>query len=361
MNPTQELSNIGQSIWLDNITRDMLDDGTLSRYINEFSVTGLTSNPTIFFKAIANTRSYDDAIRRPSASQLTNEDLFFELALQDLTRAADRFLPVYQRTGGADGFVSLEVSPLLAHDAERSTMAALDLHEKANRSNLFIKIPGTAQGNQAIEDAVAAGVPINVTLLFSKEQYLASANAYIRGMERRAAAGLSLDIPSVASLFISRWDQSIAGKVAPALRNTLGIAVGQQVYKAYCDLLDSERWQRIAALGAKPQRLLFASTGTKDPTASDFMYVAALAAPNTINTIPEKTLLAFREHGRLAGVLPRDGGASESVLENFENIGIDVAKLAVTLQAQGTESFNESWRELLAVIQAKSAKLLQTA
>jgi transaldolase len=325
MNATQELHNLGQSLWLDNITRDLLDNGTLKRYIDEFSITGLTSNPTIFEHAISKSKSYDAEIGRLLSSGLSGEELFFELALQDLTRAADLFAPVHERTAGNDGFVSLEVSPLLAYDIKGSIAAATTLHKKANRSNLFIKIPGTKEGNGAIEEAIAGGIAINVTLLFSREHYLASAEA---------------------SIFLSRWDGATMDKVPDQLRDKLGIAIGQQTYKAYRDILASDRWQRLANFGARPQRLLFASTGTKDPKASDVLYIVALAAPNTIDTIPEKTLLAFADHGKLAGTLPRDGGDCETVLDNFRKAGIDLEQLAADLQSQGAKSFDESWQNL---------------
>jgi transaldolase len=357
MKATKELHDLGQSLWLDNITRDLLDDGTLKRYIDELSVTGLTSNPTIFEHAISKSKSYDAEIGRLLATGLSGEELFFELALQDLTRAADLFTSVHERTAGNDGFVSLEVSPLLAYDTEGSVAAATKLHQKANRSNLFIKIPGTKEGNPAIEESIAAGVAVNVTLLFSREHYLASAEAYMRGLEQRVAAGLSPDVRSVASVFLSRWDGATMDKVPDPLKDKLGIAIGQRVYKAYRDVLDSDRWQRLANFGARPQRLLFASTGTKDPKASDVLYISALAAPNTINTMPEKTLLAFGDHGKLAGSLPRDGGDCESVLGSFQKAGINIDQLAADLQSQGAKSFDESWKNLLGAIESKGKEL----
>src|SRR6202012_3832145 len=322
MKATKELHDLGQSLWLDNITRDLLDNGTLKRYIDEFSVTGLTSNPTIFEHAISKIKSYDAEIGHLLSTGLSGEELFFELALQDLTRAADLFRSVHERTAGNDGFVSLEVSPLLAYDSKGSVAAATKLHKKANRPNLFIKIPGTKEGNPAIEEAIASGVAVNVTLLFSREHYQASAEAYMRGLEKRIEAGLSPDIRSVASVFLSRWDGATMDKVPDPLRDKLGIAIGQRVYKAYRHILASDRWQRLANFGAHPQRLLFASTGTKDPKASDVLYVNALAAPNTIDTIPEKTLLAFGDHGKVSGTLPRDGGDCETVLADFRKAGI---------------------------------------
>src|ERR1700758_4454447 len=358
MKATLALHNLGQSLWLDNITRDFLDNGTLKRYIDEFSVTGLTSNPTIFEHAISKSKAYDAEISRLMSTGLSGEELFFELALQDLTRAADLFASVHQSTAGNDGFVSLEVSPLLAYDAAGSVTAAAALHKKANRPNLFIKIPGTKEGNTAIEESIAAGVAINVTLLFSREHYLASADAYMRGLERRVAEGLSPDIRSVASVFLSRWDGATMERVPDPLRDKLGIAIGQQVYKAYRDILASDRWQRLANFGARPQRLLFASTGTKDPKASDVLYIPALAAPNTINTIPEKTLLAFGDHGKVSGTLPRDGGDCETVLADFRKAGIDLEQLAADLQSHGAQSFDESWSKLLDAIEAKG-KVLQ--
>ena len=361
MKATKELSDLGQSLWLDNITRDILDNGTLRKYIDEFSVTGLTSNPSIFEHAISGSKSYDAEIVRLGKTGISGEDLFFELALQDLTRAADLFASTHQRTAGVDGFVSLEVSPLLAYDTAKSAAAAKMLHGKANRPNLFIKIPGTKEGVPAIEEAIASGVPINVTLLFSRAQYQASADAYLRGLERRVASGLSPDIRSVASVFVSRWDKAVMEKVPTPLRDKLGIAVGQQIYRAYRDMLESDRWQRLANFGARPQRLLFASTGTKDPKASDVLYVSALAAPNTVNTIPEATLIAFHDHGKLSGVLPRNGGNCDQVLLDFEKDGIDLNKLADDLQSEGATSFDDSWQKLLSAIQSKSEILKKIA
>jgi len=357
MRATEQLRNLGQSLWLDNITRDLLDSGTLKRYIDELSVTGLTSNPTIFDHAITHSKSYDSEIRRLLSIGLSGDALFFELAVQDLTRAADLFAPIHERTAGVDGWVSLEVSPLLAYDATATVAEAKALHKKANRRNLFIKIPGTKEGAPAVEEAIFSGVPVNVTLLFTGDHYLAAAEAYMRGIERRIAASLSPDVRSVASLFISRWDKATIDKVPDRDRDRLGVAIGQQVYAAYRDLLESDRWQRLANCGARVQRLLFASTGTKDPRAPDILYIGALAAPNTINTMPEETLLAFSEHGRVGGVIPRNGGDCEQVLAEFRSVGIDVAKLGADLQKEGTESFDDSWRDLLKAIEAKSKAL----
>jgi len=357
MKATEQLRNLGQSLWLDSITRDLLDSGTLKRYIDELSVAGLTSNPTIFDHAITHSKSYDSEIRRLPNTGLSGEALFFELAVQDLTRAADLFAPAHERTAGVDGWVSLEVSPLLAYEAKATVAEAKALHKKANRRNLFIKIPGTKEGAPAVEEAIFSGVPVNVTLLFTRDHYLAAAEAYMRGLERRIAAGLSPDVRSVASLFVSRWDKATMDKVPDRDRDRLGVAIGQQVYAAYRDLLESDRWQRLANCGAPTQRLLFASTGTKDPKASDVLYIGALAAPNTINTMPEETLLAFSEHGRVGGVIPRNGGDCEQVLAEFRSVGIDVAKLGVDLQKQGTDSFDDSWRDLLKAIEAKSKAL----
>jgi len=357
MKATQQLHDLGQSLWLDNITRDLLDNGTLKRYIDDLSITGLTSNPTIFEHAISKSSSYDGEVGRLMKMGISDEELFFELALQDLTRAADLFASIHERTAGIDGFVSLELSPLLAYDTKKSVSAAKFLHAKGNRPNLFIKIPGTSKGVPAIEESIANGIAINVTLLFSREQYLASAEAYMRGLERRVSAGLNPDVRSVASVFLSRWDGAIMDKVPDQLRDKLGIAIGQQVYKAYRDMLDSDRWQTLANFGARPQRLLFASTGTKNPEASDVLYINALAAPNTINTIPEKTLLAFGDHGSVTGTLPRDGGDCERVLADFRSAGIDIEKLAADLQSKGAEAFNESWGKLLDAIKAKGKVL----
>ncbi len=357
MKATETLHDEGQSLWLDNITRDLLESGTLKRYIDELSVTGLTSNPTIFDHAIKNSSAYDAAIRKRVKEGKSGEELFFELALEDLTRAADLFRPIWERTRGVDGWVSLEVSPLLAHDTASTLAAAKALHARAGRPNLLIKIPGTKEGLPAIEEATFAGIPINVTLLFSPEHYLAAAGAFLRGIERRLAADLEPEVGSVASVFISRWDAAVAGRVPEALRNQLGIAIAKRTYKAYRSLLDSRRWQRVFNTGARPQRLLWASTGTKDPSASDILYVKALAAPLTVNTMPEGTLKALADHGALGGILTADGGDSEEVLARFAAAGIDVDALATRLQDEGAKSFVASWRELMDVIASKSAVL----
>ncbi len=359
MNAPQKLHNLGQSLWLDNITRDLLNSGTLHRYINEFSVTGLTSNPTIFDHAIKNSTAYDPAIRQKLKEGKSGEELFFELALEDLTEAADLFRPIYDRTCGVDGWVSLEVSPLLAHDTKTTLAEAKDLHARAARPNLFIKIPGTKEGLPAIEEAIFGGVPVNVTLLFSREHYVAAAEAYLRGIERRIAAGLKPDVNSVASLFISRWDSAVMGKTPDTLDDQLGIAIGKRTYKAYCDLIASPRWKRVFNAGARPQRLLFASTGTKDPKASDVLYIKTLAAPLTVNTMPEGTLKEFADHGEVGAIVPADGGDCEAVLALFAKAGIDINALAAKLQDEGANSFVKSWNELMAVIVAKSATLQQ--
>jgi len=357
MKATQTLHDLGQSIWLDNITRNLLRTGGLRRYFDEFSVTGLTSNPTIFDHAIKNGNDYDDSIRSKVAQGKSGEKLFFELAIEDLTQAADLFRPVHDRTGGLDGWVSLEVSPLLAHDTAATIAAAKDLHAQVRRPNVMIKIPGTPQGVPAIEESIFAGVPINVTLLFSTEQYVASADAYMRGIERRIAAGLKAEVPSVASIFISRWDAAINGKVPAALNDRLGIAVARQAYRSYLGLLNSPRWMRAYNEGARPQRLLWASTGTKNPKASDVLYVEALAAPFTVNTIPEATLKAFVDHGNVGKTMPTDGGNAEEELARFADAKVDVGALARQLQEDGAKAFVKSWSELLGVISSKSAVL----
>jgi transaldolase len=363
MKATQQLHELGQSLWLDNITRELLTSGTLARYISDLSVTGLTSNPTIFDLAIKNGDFYDDAIRQKTLAGKSGEALFFELALEDLMQAADLFRPAHDATGGIDGWVSLEVSPLLADNTAATIKAAIQLHQRAQRPNLFIKIPGTAAGIPAIEETIFAGVPVNVTLLFSREHYIAAAGAYMRGIERRIAAGLDPKIGSVASIFVSRWDVAVKDKAQGEFRNNrLGIAIAMRTYKAYRDLLASKRWQKLAASGARPQRLLWASTGTKDPAASDTLYVEALAAPDTVNTIPEKTLLAFAEHGKVKNVLPFDeidAEAVEAVIAEFTREGINDEALAAKLQSEGTESFAKSWRDLMACIASKSATLIQ--
>ena len=357
MKATEQLHNLGQSLWLDNITRELLTSGTLKRYIDELSVTGLTSNPTIFDHAISHSSAYDEEIRRLVKLGHSGEALFFELAMEDLTLAADMFAHVHELTAGVDGWVSLEVSPLLAHDAKSTVGEAKALYRKARRANLFIKIPGTKEGAAAIEEAVFSGVPVNVTLLFSREHYLSAADAYMRGLERRLAVGLSPDVRSVASLFISRWDKATTEKAPVDLRNKLGTAIGKQTYQAYRDLMDSDRWQRLENQGARPQRVLFASTGTKDPAASDVLYISALAAPNTVNTMPEETLLAFGDHGQVSGVLARDGGDAEQVMAAFSKAGVDLGKMAADLQEDGAKSFVASWQDLLNSIELKSKSL----
>lgn len=357
MKPTQQLHNLGQSLWLDNITRSLMSSGTLRRYIEEYSITGLTSNPTIFDHAIRNTSDYDDVVRRKLKEGKSEEALFFEMALEDLSQAADLFRPVHDQTAGVDGWVSLEVSPLLAYDTAGTIAAARQLHDRAGRPNLFIKIPGTKQGLPAIEEAIFAGVPVNVTLLFSREQYVAAAEAYLRGVERRIATGLRPDVASVASLFVSRWDKAVMGQVPEPLRNQLGIAIARRTYKAYRALLDSPQHQRLFNAGARPQRLLFASTGTKDPDASDVLYIQSLAAPFTVNTMPEATLQALAEHGQVGPPLPADGGNCEEVLDQFARAGIDVDALAARLQEEGAQAFVKSWNDLLECIRSKSETL----
>jgi len=357
MNTTRQLHDLGQSLWLDNITREILDNGTLRGYIEDFSITGLTSNPTIFDEAIGGTSAYDEGIRAKTKSGKSGEDLFMELALEDLRRAADLFRPAHEATDHVDGWVSMEVSPLLAADTAASIAAAKQIHAQADRPNLFVKIPGTPEGVPAIEESIFAGVPINVTLLFSREQYIASAEAYLRGIERRIAAGLDPRVESVASLFVSCWDKAVADKVPTELRNRLGIAIGQRTYRAYRELLGSDRSRRLAAAGAHPQRLLWASTGTKDPNASDTLYVQALAAPDTINTMPEKTLHAFADHGVVGNVMGGDGGDAEATLAQFAKAGVDIDALALQLQRDGAASFVKSWGELMKRIAEKSRVL----
>jgi transaldolase len=358
MSNTKTLHDLGQSIWLDNITREILDDGTLRRYIDELSVTGLTSNPTIFDEAIGNTSAYDAGISEKAKTKLAGEELFVELALEDLRRAADLFRPIFDRTQGLDGWVSMEVSPLIANDTKTTIEAALRIHKQANRPNLYIKIPGTPAGVPAIEAAIFAGVPVNVTLLFSREHYLSVADAYLKGIERRVAAGLDPRINSVASLFVSRWDRAVADQAPPELRNRLGIAIAQRTYRAHCELLESKRWKALEAAGARKQRMLWASTGTKDPKAPAGLYVEALAAPETIDTMPEKTLLAFAAGGNAKSVMAKDGGDAEKVLAQFAAAGIDVDALAARLQLEGAGSFVKSWAELMKRIADKSAALV---
>jgi transaldolase len=357
MNRTRLLRDVGQSLWLDNITRELLDNGTLRRYVDEYCITGLTSNPTIFEHAIGNTGAYDTSIRSLAAAGKSGEALFIELALEDLRRAADLFRPAFDATEGVDGWVSMEVSPLLADDTAESIAAAARIHRRAGRSNLYVKIPGTPAGVPAIEESIYAGVPINVTLLFSREQYVAAAEAYLRGIERRIAAGRDPRVASVASLFVSRWDRAVSGTVPAELQNRLGIAIAGRTYRAYRELLASERWRKLAAAGARPQRLLWASTGTKDPGAPETLYVEALAAPDTVDTIPEKTLHAFAQHGELRGAMAEDGGDADAVLARFAEAGIDLDALSARLQREGAQAFVKSWQALMQRIDAKSEAL----
>ena len=357
MKATQLLHDLGQSLWLDNITRDLLDSGTLKRYIDELSITGLTSNPTIFDHAFKNSGAYDAAFREKLGNRKSGEELFFDLALEDITRAAKLFRAVHDGTDGVDGWVSIEVSPLLAYDSTSTLTAAQDLHTRAGQPNVFIKIPGTKEGLPAIEQAIFAGIPINVTLLFSREQYLAAADAFLRGIERRIEAGRNPRVGSVASLFVSRWDVAVTGHAPDSLRDLLGISIAKRAYKAYRELLDSPRWQRALNAGARPQRLLWASTGTKDPKASDVLYIKSLAAPLTVNTMPDGTLKALADHGEIGAILPADGGDCEQILAQFGKAGVDVDELAARLQDEGAKSFVQSWKDLMAVIASKSAVL----
>jgi transaldolase len=358
--PTQQLHELGQSLWLDNITRTMLADGSLARYIDELSITGLTSNPTIFDKAISKGDAYDEQISELTEQGITGEDAFFAIAIQDLRGAADLFAPIHERTDRVDGWASLEVSPLLADDAAGTIEQVKKLHAQGERDNLFIKIPGTEAGLEAIEESIYAGTPINVTLLFSTDQYVAAAEAYMRGIERRIADGLDPAVPSVASLFVSRWDVAVADEIPEELRNRLGLAVGKRTYRAYRELLDSDRWERLANEGARPQRLLFASTGTKDPDASDILYIEALAAPDTINTMPDNTLQAFADHGELGEPIPADGGDADEVLGQFNSAGADTDELAARLQREGAEAFDKSWNDLVESIDAECRRLAAT-
>ncbi|HEY3859626.1 MAG TPA: transaldolase [Gammaproteobacteria bacterium] len=358
--PTQRLHDLGQSLWLDNIDRKLLESGGLKRYIDKFSVTGLTSNPTIFDKAIGDSKAYDNAIRQGASAAKSTEALFFDLALQDLVEAARLFRSAFEASHSIDGWVSLEVSPLLAEDTKATVKAAIELHGRVSEPNLFIKIPGTPAGVPAIEEAIFKGIPVNVTLLFSLEQYLAAAEAYQRGIQRRIEAGLDPRVHSVASLFVSRWDTAVAKEAPKELLNRLGIAVSQQVYQAYCEVHATARWRKLSSSGAPKQKLLWASTGTKDPQASDTLYMEALAAPDTISTVPEKTLQAFADHGKLRGVLPQDGGDSKTVLSAFTQAGVDIHALAERLQREGTEAFAKSWHELMQRV-AEKAKALKAS
>jgi transaldolase len=357
MNLSHQLHDMGQRLWLDNITRSLVSSGTFSRYIEKYSVTGLTSNPTIFEKAIKSSLDYDVAIQKKTREGTSGEALFLELALEDLGRAAQLLRPLHEASDGVDGWVSLEISPLLANDTAGTVMAAMRLYARARCPNLLIKVPGTNAGIAAMEDLIFAGVPINVTLLFSREHYLAAAQTYMRGIERRIEAGFPARVASVASMFVSRWDVAVNDKVQSQYRNRLGIAMAKRTYKAYRDVLASPRWISLEKQGARPQRLLWASTGTKDPLATDTLYIEALAAADTINTAPENTLLAFAQHGKITGTLPFDGGDAEAVIAEFAREGIDTTALAATLQWEGTEAFARSWRDLMNLIASKSLAL----
>lgn len=354
---TRRLHELGQRLWLDNITRELLDDGTLRRYIDGFSITGLTSNPTIFDAAIGGGTDYDAAIAAKAEAGKSGESLFTELALDDLCRAADLFRPEFDASDHIDGWVSMEISPLLTRDTDGSIAATRQIHRQADRPNLLVKIPGTPAGIPAIEASIFAGIPVNVTLLFSREHYLAAADAYLRGIERRVEAGLDPRVGSVASLFVSRWDAAVKGKVPEELQNKLGIAISGRTHRAYRELLDSSRWRKLAAAGARPQRLLWASTGSKDADVPDTLYVEALAAPDTINTLPEKTLHAVAEHGALRGTMAFDGGDAEATLARFAQSGIDIDAIALQLQRDGAQTFVKSWNRLLQRISDKSATL----
>jgi transaldolase len=356
MRPTQQLHDLGQSLWLDNISKTMLDSGQIAGYIATHSVTGLTSNPSIYDNAIS-TGAYDTEIARLATGDVTSEELFFSLAIADLQRAADLFGPAHVATDGVDGWVSLEVSPRLAYDTNKTVAAAQALHDRAARDNLFIKIPGTPEGLPAIEASIASGIAVNVTLLFDVDQYLAAADAYLKGVERRIAAGLDPKVGSVASVFISRWDTAVAGSVSQELKNRLGLAVGLETYAAYVKLVGSERCAKIVAAGGQVQRLLWASTKTKDPAASDTLYVSGLASPNTVNTMPDSTLEAFYDHGVVGAALPTEGGDADETLAQFAAAGVDKATLAAKLQDEGATAFDNSWTDLLAKIDAQRTRL----
>jgi transaldolase len=352
-NAPKQLHDAGQSLWLDYITREIVENGTLERYIDELSLTGLTSNPTIFDKALSGGDHYDEQIGQLLVEGKEGEELFFELAITDLQGAADLFRGVHDETDGVDGFVSLEVSPELAYHGNETAEAAARLSAQADRPNIYIKIPGTPQGLAAITESIAAGIPINVTLLFDADQYRAQADAYMRGIEQRIERGDDPAVASVASIFVSRWDVAVADRVPAELKDRLGVAVAIKTYVAYRELLASERWQRLAAAGARPQRLLFASTGTKDPSLPKTKYVVELAAPDTVDTMPEETLLALAEEDDIGGVLADDGGDNEDLLARFEAAGINLAALAEQLQSEGAEKFEASWNDMLTGIASK--------
>jgi transaldolase len=353
MNATSKLQELGQSLWLDNISRNMIDTGLLQTYISDFSITGLTSNPSIFTKAVAGGSDYDAQIASERATGATPEEIVLRLMVQDLRRAADLFAPIHKATSGKDGWVSIEVSPYLINDAKGSLEWAQRLHAQMDRANAFVKIPGTQQGAVAIEEAIFQGIAINVTLLFSRDQYVAVAEAYMRGIERRIDGGLDPKVRSVASVFVSRWDAAAAKQGRADLRNRLGLAVAADVWDAYQSILASERWQTLAKAGAMPQTLLWASTGVKDPEADDTLYITALAAPETINTMPDATLRAFADHGAVGkgGTLDREAGAK--LRRVATEGGLDLDALAGKLQVDGGDAFVTAWDELLKRVEGK--------
>ena len=357
-NAAQRLHEVGQSLWLDSINRAMLRSGALARYVSELAVTGLTSNPTILGHAMAASTDYDASLRTWLQHGVNEpQDLVYRLALEDLAAAASLFYPAWDATQGGDGYVSIEVPPDLAYETPRTVALAKWLQDEAGFENLLVKIPGTPQGLAAMEEAVVAEIGINVTLLFSDAQYLQTAEAYVRALERRLEAGLSLAVPSVASVFVSRWDKAADPLLSPEMHGRLGLAEAKKVYASYRQLLSSERWHALAQAGARPQRVLWASTSAKDPALADTYYVEALAAPDTIDTMPEKTLLAFAEHGVVGDLLEADYARAEEVVAAVAGQDVDVDALAESLQRQGARAFGADWASLLDAIATKSKRL----
>jgi transaldolase len=355
LNPAQRLHALGQSLWLDSISRLMLRSGALARYVSELAVTGLTSNPTILGHAMAAGSDYDHSLARLVDAGVTDaQDLVYSLALEDLAEAAALFRPAWERTAGVDGYVSLEVPPDVAYDAQATIALARRLHDQAGFPNLLVKIPGTPPGLTAMEETITAGIGVNVTLLFSDTHYLRTADAYLRALERRRAAGLDLNVPSVASVFISRWDAAADPLLPPALHGRLGLAMAQKTYSSHLQLLSDKRWQTLAEAGARPQRVLWASTSTKDPDLPDSYYLGRLAAPDTIDTVPEKTLLAFADHGDPDQRLAPDYAAAERTISAIADAGVDVDILAERLQRQGAGAFGADWAALLDAMREKA-------
>jgi transaldolase len=362
VNPARQLHEAGQSLWLDSINRAMLGSGDLARYVDQLAVTGLTSNPTILGHAMAASHDYEGSLRALLAQGVSGpQDLVYAAAFEDLGQAANLFRPAWQASGGEDGYVSVEVPPDLAYDAPATVALARHLHAMAGFPNLLVKVPGTPQGLTVLEELVDAGIGVNVTLLFSDTHYLRTAEAYMRALERRLARGEDLAVPSVASVFVSRWDKAADSLLPKPLHGRLGVAMAQKVYSSYQSLLASDRWRDLEAGGARPQRVLWASTSAKDPALPDTYYVEKLASPGTINTMPEKTLIAFADHGTVGEMLRDDYASGEETVAEVAAKGVDVDALGESLQRQGARAFSADWSALLDAIAAKASSIRAVA